>query len=107
MGVPAVGAGLLAVQGARPGGRRLHPGRRRAGGESVGELHLSRLEAAPLPEGFKAVHDGVQAMMPRIDYPELLLETHGRTGMFDFMEHISGSPLRRDDLDISLAAYLV
>ncbi|MGH3199212.1 MAG: DUF4158 domain-containing protein, partial [Streptosporangiaceae bacterium] len=72
-----------------------------------GKLHMSRLEAAPLPEGFKAVHDAVQAMMPRIDYPELLLETHGRTGMFDCMEHISGSPLRRDDLDISLAALTV
>ena len=72
-----------------------------------GKLHMSRLEAAPLPEGFKAVHDAVQAMLPRIDYPELLLETHGRTGMFDCMEHISGSPLRRDDLDISLAGLTV
>jgi hypothetical protein len=26
-----------------------------------GKLHMSRLEAAPLPEGFKAVHDAVQA----------------------------------------------
>lgn len=72
-----------------------------------GKLRMSRLEAAPLPEGFKAVHDAVQAMMPRIDYPELLLETHARTGMFDCMEHFSGSPLRRDDLDISLAALTV
>ena len=72
-----------------------------------GKLHMSRLEAAPLPEGFKAVHDAVQAMLPRIDYPELLLETHGKTGMFDCMEHISGSHLRRDDLDISLAALTV
>jgi TnpA family transposase len=72
-----------------------------------GKLHMSRLEAAPLPEGFKAVHDAVQAMLRRIDYPELLLETHGKTGMFDCMEHISGSHLRRDDLDISLAALTV
>jgi hypothetical protein len=72
-----------------------------------GKLHMSRLEAAPLPEGFKAVHDAVQAMLPRIDYPELLLETHGRTGMFDCMEHISGAHLRRDDLDISPAALTV
>ncbi|MFE3453993.1 Tn3 family transposase [Nonomuraea sp. NPDC059194] len=72
-----------------------------------GKLHLSRLKAAPLPEGFKAVHDAVAAMLPRIDYPELLLETHAKTGMFDRMHHISGSHLRRDDLDITLAALTV
>lgn len=70
-------------------------------------LHMSRLEAAPLPEGFKAVHDAVQDLLPRIDYPELLLEVHARTGMFDQMGHISGSHLRRDDLDITLAALTV
>ena len=47
------------------------------------------------------------AMLPRIDYPELLLEVHGHTGMFDAIAHISGSQVRRDDLDISLAALLV
>jgi TnpA family transposase len=72
-----------------------------------GKLHMQRLGAAPEPEGFKAVHGAVQAMLPRIDYPELLLEVHGKTGMFDGMEHISGSHLRRDDLDISLAALTV
>ena len=72
-----------------------------------GRLHISRLEAAPPPEGFSAVHDAVAALLPRIDYPELLLETHARTGMFDGMGHITGSHLRRDDLDISLAALLV
>lgn len=82
-----------------------------AGNASVsikgGKLHMSRLEAAPLPEEFKAVHDAVQDLLPRIDYPELLLEVHARTGMFDQMGHISGSHLRRDDLDISLAALTV
>ncbi|WP_327591105.1 Tn3 family transposase [Nonomuraea sp. NBC_00507] len=68
---------------------------------------MSRLEAAPLPEGFQAVHDAVAAMLPRIDYPELLLETHAKTGMFDRMRHITGSHLRRDDLDITLAALTV
>ncbi|KAB2344920.1 Tn3 family transposase [Actinomadura rudentiformis] len=45
--------------------------------------------------------------MPRIDYPELLLEVHARTGMFDEMQHMSGSHLRREDLDITLAALTV
>nr|WP_269129102.1 Tn3 family transposase [Nonomuraea sp. K271] len=46
-------------------------------------------------------------MLPRIDYPELLLETHAKTGMFDRMRHISGSYVHRDDLDITLAALTV
>ncbi len=72
-----------------------------------GKLAMSRLEAAPEPAGFGAVHDAVARMLPRIDYPELLLEVHGHTGMFDAFEHISGSHVRRDDLDITLAALTV
>jgi TnpA family transposase len=73
----------------------------------AGKLHLSRLEAAPLPAGFDAVHDAVQGMLPRIDYPELILEVNAHTGFLDVIPHISGSQARRDDLDISLAALLV
>ncbi len=64
-----------------------------------GKLSLARLEAAPPPEGFAAVHDAVAAMLPRIDYPELLLEVNARTGFLDAMPHLSGSEARRDDLD--------
>ena len=72
-----------------------------------GKLSLARLEAAPPPEGFAAVHDAAAAMLPRIDYPELLLEVNARTGFLDAMPHLSGSQARRDDLDLSLAALLV
>ena len=72
-----------------------------------GKLAMSRLEAAPEPAGFGTVHDAVARMLPRIDYPELLLEVHGHTGMFDAFGHISGSHVRRDDLDITLAALTV
>ena len=72
-----------------------------------GKLSLARLEAAPRPEGFQAVHDAVAAMLPRIDYPELLLEVNAHTGFLDAMPHLSGSQARRDDLDLSLAALLV
>jgi TnpA family transposase len=74
---------------------------------SGGKLSLARLEAAPHPEGFHAVHDAVAAMLPRIDYPDLLLEVNARTGFLDAMPHLSGSQARRDDLDLSLAALLV
>ncbi|WP_147312517.1 Tn3 family transposase [Thermomonospora umbrina] len=74
---------------------------------SDGRLSLARLEAAPPPEGFQAVHDAVAAMLPRIDYPELLLEVNALTGFLDAMPHLSGSQARREDLDLSLAAVLV
>jgi hypothetical protein len=72
-----------------------------------GKLNLAKLEAAPLPQAYEAAHVAVKAMLPRIDYPELLLEVHGHTGMFDAFDHISGSTSRRADLDISLAALMV
>lgn len=72
-----------------------------------GKIRLDRLEAEPEPAGFKPVHDAVQAMLPRIDYPELLLEVHARTGMFDPFEHIGGKVARPSDLDLTLTAVLV
>jgi hypothetical protein len=79
-----------------------------------GKLQMSRLEADPEPEGFAAVHEAVAGMLPRIDYPELLLEVHaqtarmdGQVSMFDCFTHITGSHVRRDDLDITLAALTV
>jgi hypothetical protein len=74
---------------------------------SSGKLHISRLEAAPEPDGFAAVRDAVAGLLPRIDYPELLLEVHARTGMFDAVRHISGSHVLRENLDITLAALTV
>jgi hypothetical protein len=73
-----------------------------------GKLQPSRLEAAPDPPGLSVVRDAVAAaMLPQTDYPELLLEVHARTGMFDAFTHISGFRLRREDLDITLAALTV
>ncbi|MEV1248731.1 Tn3 family transposase [Nonomuraea sp. NPDC049750] len=72
-----------------------------------GKLSPARLEAAPPPEEFAAVHDAFAAMLPRIDYLELLLEVNARTGFLDAMPHLSGSQARREDLDLSLAALLV
>lgn len=72
-----------------------------------GKIRLDRLEAEPEPAGYKPVHDAVQAMLPRIDYPELLLEVHARTGMFDCFEHIGGKVARPEDLDLTLTALLV
>jgi hypothetical protein len=71
------------------------------------KLQLSRLQAAPESPGLKAVHDAVAAMLPRIDYPELPLEAHAHTGMFDASATISRSHVRRAGLDVTLAALTV
>ncbi|MBV9026946.1 MAG: Tn3 family transposase [Streptomycetaceae bacterium] len=72
-----------------------------------GRIRLDRLEADPEPAGMKPVRDAVEAMLPRVDYPELLLEVHALTGMFDAFEHISGKVARAEDLDLTLTALLV
>lgn len=74
---------------------------------SEGSLHLQRLGPEPEPAGMGAVRDAVAAMLPRIDYPELILEVHARTAMLDAFTHITGTDARVEDLDISLAGVLV
>ncbi|MBB4914904.1 Tn3 family transposase [Streptosporangium saharense] len=82
-----------------------------AGNASVdivgGKIRQEKLGPEPEPEGLAAVRDAVAAMLPRIDYPELLLEVHARTGMFDAFEHVSGQVIRQKDLDLTLTALLV
>jgi TnpA family transposase len=72
-----------------------------------GRIELDRLGPEPEPPGTQAVRDAVSGMLPRIDYPELILEVNARTGMFDGFTHITGTDARLEDLDISLAGVLV
>ncbi len=74
---------------------------------SGGELHLERLGPEPEPPGMAVVRQAVAAMLPEIDYSELILEVHARTGMLDEFTHITGTDARVEDLDVSLAAVLV
>ncbi|GAB2488479.1 hypothetical protein GCM10027187_64630 [Streptosporangium sandarakinum] len=82
-----------------------------AGNASVeivgGKIRQEKLGPEPEPEGLAAVREAVAAMLPRIDYPELLLEVHARTSMFDAFEHVSGQVARPEDLDLTLTALLV
>jgi TnpA family transposase len=48
-----------------------------------------------------------QAMLPRVDLPELLLEVHSWTGFLGAFTHLADISTRMDDLHISLAALLV
>jgi hypothetical protein len=75
--------------------------------EPDGTIRLDRLAASPEPAGMDAARDAVAALLPRIDYPELILEVAEETGMFEPFTHISGLDARPEDLDLSLAAVLV
>ena len=53
------------------------------------------------------LRDDVQALLPRVDLPQLLLEIHLQTGFLDEFTHISEGNARVDDLHTSLCAVLV
>ncbi|ABW14141.1 transposase Tn3 family protein [Parafrankia sp. EAN1pec] len=64
-----------------------------------GRIRLDRLAAAPDPAGMEAARDAVAALLPRVDYAELLLEVFERTGLPGAFTHISGSDARPADFD--------
>jgi hypothetical protein len=66
-----------------------------------GRIELEKLGPEPEPPGTQAVRDAVTAMLPSVDYPELILEVNARTGMLDAFTHITGTDARVEDLDIS------
>ena len=72
-----------------------------------GQLRLEKLGAAPEPPGLEAVRGEIARMMPRVDFPEVLLEIFSRTGAVDCFTHISGAQTRMDELEVSLCAVLV
>ena len=45
------------------------------------ELVLSALDRLEEPPTLVALKDAIAARLPRVDLPELLLETHARTGL--------------------------
>ncbi|NYH55352.1 hypothetical protein HNR06_004941 [Nocardiopsis arvandica] len=49
----------------------------------------------------------VDAMMPRLDFPQLLMEVGARTGFPHNFTHISGADAHMDGFEVSLCALLV
>ena len=80
---------------------------RNAGVVEKGKLRLERLGPAPEPPELVIVRGEIARMMPRVDFPEVLLEIFTRTGAVDSFTHISGATTRMDELEISLCAVLV
>ncbi|MBV8917195.1 MAG: Tn3 family transposase, partial [Bradyrhizobium sp.] len=71
------------------------------------ELVLTALDKLEEPASLVALRAAVQARMPRVDLPELLLEMHARTGFADGFTHASEGGARAGDIAVSLCAVLL
>ena len=72
-----------------------------------GKLHATALKAVPDPASLVDLRLRVEAMLPRVDLPELVLEVMSwHPGFTDAFTHVSGNPARVADLGLSVAAVL-
>jgi hypothetical protein len=72
-----------------------------------GKLHLAALKAVPDPLSLVDLRRRVEAMLPRVDLPELVLEVMSwHPGFTEAFTHTSGNDARVADLGLSVAAVL-
>jgi hypothetical protein len=69
-----------------------------------GKLRLDKLGKAANPELMSPFRRLVSNMLPRVDFPELLLEVAELTGLPDAFTHISGALTTMEDFAVSLCA---
>ncbi len=72
-----------------------------------GSVHLSPLDALPIPASLTTLRSLTSAMLPRVDLPDVLLEVHAWTGFLSEFTHVSESVARMEQLDVSVAAVLI
>ncbi|MEY9212085.1 Tn3 family transposase [Thermobifida halotolerans] len=72
-----------------------------------GKLRVEALNALAEPPLMKEFRALVDAMMPRLDFPDLLMEVGARTGFPRDFTHISGADAHMDGFEVSLCALLV
>ncbi|GAA3517806.1 hypothetical protein FHR32_007197 [Streptosporangium album] len=70
-------------------------------------LSVDKLGAVGEPESLTWLKNTTEAMLPRIDLPNLLFEVHSWTGFLDAFKHMSARPTRMEGLLVSLVALLV
>jgi TnpA family transposase len=70
-------------------------------------LSVDKLGGVDEPESLTWLRTTTEAMLPRIDLPDLLFEVHSWTGFLDAFTHVSEGSSRMAGLDISLVALLV
>ena len=70
-------------------------------------LSVDKLGALGEPQSLTWLKTTTEAMLPRIDLPDLLFEVHSWTGFLDAFKHVSDRPTRMEGLLVSLVALLV
>ncbi|MDQ2813726.1 MAG: Tn3 family transposase, partial [Actinomycetota bacterium] len=78
-----------------------------AGPNGRARLVVDHLDALGEPGSLAWLRAAAQAMLPRVDLPELLLEVHAWTGFLDAYTHLADVSTRTRDLAVSVAALLV
>lgn len=71
------------------------------------DLSVAPLEKIDEPPSLKALREAVEARLPRVDLPELILEMHARTGFADRFTHASQGGARAGDIATSVCAVLI
>ncbi|MFE1029715.1 Tn3 family transposase [Streptomyces sp. NPDC058818] len=72
-----------------------------------GRLHFAALEPEPEPASLLDLRAAVNAMLPRVDLPEVLLEVFSWTGADQVFTSVTGGEARLKDLPVTIAALLV
>jgi TnpA family transposase len=72
-----------------------------------GRLHFAALEPEPEPASLLDLRAAVNAMLPRVDLPEVLLEVFSWTGADQAFTSVTGGEARLKDLPVTIAALLV
>ncbi|MEO1990281.1 MAG: Tn3 family transposase [Martelella sp.] len=71
------------------------------------DLSVERLEKLEEPSSLVALRTAVEARLPRLDLPELIMELHARTGFADLFTHASEGGARADNIATSVCAVLL
>lgn len=66
--------------------------------------HLDKIDESP---SLKKLKEEVQALLPKVNLTELLLEVHAHTGFADEFTHVSESNAKVDDISVSVCAVLM
>ncbi|GAB2859000.1 Tn3-like element Tn3 family transposase [Actinocorallia aurea] len=72
-----------------------------------GKLRVDKLGPAPEPPLMGEFRDLISGMLPRVDFPELLLEVFDRTQLAAEFTHISGADTGMEDFAVSLCGLIV
>ncbi len=71
------------------------------------DLSVEPLDKLEEPPSLVTLRDAVDARLPRLDLPELVLEIHARTGFADRFNHASEGGARAADIATSVCAVLI